>query len=57
MLVDFRIAEAGLKARVIYPRFYRLAWWFPGIARMVTKRAVPEVTGDATPLMGGDLEK
>jgi short-subunit dehydrogenase len=45
------------KARVIYPRFYRLAWWFPGIARFVTKRALPEVTGGATPMMGGDLQK
>jgi short-subunit dehydrogenase len=28
-------------ARLIYPRFYALAWWFPGIGRFVAERFVP----------------
>jgi short-subunit dehydrogenase len=41
--------------RVIYPRFYYLAWWLPGIARFVAERLVPEVTGGPTPPLQGDL--
>jgi short-subunit dehydrogenase len=43
------------RARVIYPRFYRLAWWLPGIGRWVAERFVPEATGAVTPPMAGDL--
>jgi short-subunit dehydrogenase len=45
------------KARVIYPRFYALGWWFPSIGRFIAERFVPEATGAVTPLMGGDLER
>jgi short-subunit dehydrogenase len=48
-------AVANKQARVIYPRFYRIAWWFPGIARFVSARAVPGVVGNKTPPMPGDL--
>lgn len=44
------------KPRVIYPRFYALAWWFPSIGRLIAETFVPEATGAVTPLMGGDLE-
>jgi short-subunit dehydrogenase len=44
------------KPRVIYPRFYRLAWWLPGIARFISERAVPAVTGARTPPMPGDTQ-
>jgi short-subunit dehydrogenase len=43
-------------ARVIYPAFYRIAWWFPTFARFVSERALPEVKGTITPALGGDLE-
>src|SRR5688572_14245273 len=32
------------KARVIYPRFYLLGWWLPGIGRWIAGRFVPEAT-------------
>lgn len=44
------------KARVIYPRFYLLAWWLPGLGRWVAGRFVPEATGAVTPPLAGDLE-
>jgi short-subunit dehydrogenase len=43
------------KARVIYPRFYTLGWWLPGVGRWVAERFVPEATGEKTPLLGGDV--
>ena len=42
------------KARVIYPSFYKLAWWFPWVGRFVAERFVPEATGAVTPPMPGD---
>ena len=42
------------KARVIYPRFYLLAWWLPGVARLAYSRVVPRVVGGTTPPLGGD---
>jgi short-subunit dehydrogenase len=50
-------AIAARKARVIYPRFYALGWWFPALGRFISERFVPEATGAVTPLMGGDLER
>jgi short-subunit dehydrogenase len=43
------------KARVIYPRFYLLGWWFPWFGRWVAERFVPEATGEKTPPLGGDV--
>jgi short-subunit dehydrogenase len=40
--------------RVIYPRFYLLAWWLPWFSRWVTERFVPETTGAKTPPLAGD---
>jgi short-subunit dehydrogenase len=45
------------KARIIYPRFYLLGWWFPSIGRWIAERFVPEATGAVTPPLGGDLEQ
>ena len=36
-----RAAVANRGARIIYPRFYWLARWFPGITRFVLDRATP----------------
>ena len=49
--------ERGIKALVIYPRFYALGWWLPSLGRFIGERFVPEATGAETPLMGGDLER
>lgn len=45
------------KARVIYPRFYLLGWWFPSFGRWVAEHFVPEATGAVTPALPGDLEQ
>jgi hypothetical protein len=37
------------RPRVIYPRVYTIAWWLPTIARYVTARVAPDVTGGITP--------
>lgn len=44
------------KPRVIYPRFYRIAWNFPWLARFVTSRTTFDIKGDITPSLPGDLE-
>jgi short-subunit dehydrogenase len=44
------------RARLIYPRFYLLAWWLPGVGRWIAGRFVPEATGAVTPPLAGDLE-
>lgn len=44
-------------ARVIYPRFYALGWWLPGIGRFVAERFLPQATGERTPPMPGDVTK
>jgi short-subunit dehydrogenase len=44
------------KARVIYPRFYVLGWWFPSLGRWIAEHFVPEATGAVTPALPGDLE-
>ena len=43
------------RARVIYPRFYALAWFLPSIGRWVAEHMLPPVTGAITPPMEGDL--
>jgi short-subunit dehydrogenase len=42
------------KARVIYPRFYALAWWLPSIGRITSEYLVPDATGEKTPPLEGD---
>jgi short-subunit dehydrogenase len=42
------------RARVIYPRFYVLGWWLPGVGRWIAERFVPEATGAVTPPLDGD---
>jgi short-subunit dehydrogenase len=42
------------KARVIYPRFYRLGFWFPSLGRWVAEHFVPQATGAKTPPLPGD---
>ena len=51
-----RRAYQNERARVIYPGFYRLAWWLPGIARLGVQVVRAEVGGDETPLLPGDRE-
>lgn len=43
------------RARVIYPRFYTLGWWFPFVGRWVAELLLPSVTGQKTPPLEGDL--
>jgi short-subunit dehydrogenase len=42
------------KARVIYPRFFLLGWWWPALNRWGAERFVPEPTGKKTPALPGD---
>ena len=44
------------RARVIYPRFYALAWWLPSLGRLIAEHLMPEATGVVTPPLAGDLE-
>jgi hypothetical protein len=50
-------AVQAKKARVIYPRFYVLGWWFPFIGRWVAEHFVPKATGMITPDLPGDREQ
>ena len=54
MIVD---AVGSGKARIIYPRFYLLGWWFPWFGRWVAERFVPKATGAVTPPLPGDLDQ
>jgi short-subunit dehydrogenase len=45
------------RARVIYPRFYALAWWLPTIGRIVAEYMMPEATGQVTPPLAGDVNR
>lgn len=49
-----RRAADDRKPRVIYPRFYSLGWWLPGVGRFIAERFVPEATGAVTPPLDGD---
>jgi short-subunit dehydrogenase len=42
----WRIVEALVEGRehLIYPRFYSLAWWLPGLVRWLTDRVAPRPT-------------
>lgn len=52
----FRAVERN-QPRVIYPRFYRIAWLFPWLARFVSGRATWNVKRDVTPTTDGDAER
>ena len=49
-----RRAVEKKRARVIYPRFYALSWYFPSLGRFVAEHLVPKATGEKTPPMPGD---
>lgn len=42
-------------ARIIYPGFYRLGWWLPGVGRFIAEHFLPETVGTKTPPLDGDL--
>jgi short-subunit dehydrogenase len=35
------------RKRIVYPRFYALGWWLPGIGRIVAEYAMPKISGEA----------
>ncbi|MDP6932397.1 MAG: SDR family NAD(P)-dependent oxidoreductase, partial [Myxococcota bacterium] len=43
------------RARVIYPGFYKLGWWFPTLNRYLSEYLTPTISGRKTPMMS-DLE-
>ncbi|HYV48710.1 MAG TPA: SDR family NAD(P)-dependent oxidoreductase [Myxococcaceae bacterium] len=43
------------RPRVIYPRFFLVGWWFPGLVRWATETFAPPATGAKTPPLPGDL--